>query len=71
MKSVKNWPTLEEISGPYFPVSVFSPNAVKYGLEKALYLDTFHAVSRANISRILRIKNAKIWGYYFYMNTNI
>ena len=28
--------------GPYFPV--FSPNAEKYGPEKTLYLDTFHAV---------------------------
>ena len=42
-------------SGPYFPVfgltmestpylSVFSSNAGKYGPEKTLYLDTFHAV---------------------------
>ena len=39
-------------SGPYFPAfglnterySVFSPNAGKYGPEKNLYLDTFHAV---------------------------
>ena len=40
-------------SGPYFPVfglnteinsNVFSPNTEKYGLEKATYLDTFHAV---------------------------
>ena len=28
--------------GPYFPV--FCPNTEKYGPEKALYLDTFHAV---------------------------
>ena len=28
-------------SGPYFPV--FTPNTVKYGPEKTLYLDTFHA----------------------------
>ena len=27
--------------------------------------------SRANNSRILRIKNAKFSGYCFYMNTNI
>ena len=26
---------------------------------------------RANISRILRIKNAKFWGFCFYVNTNI
>ena len=36
-------------SGPYFPefglnISVFSPNAGKYGPEKTLYMDTFHAV---------------------------
>ena len=29
-------------SGPYFPV--FSPNNGKYGPEKTLHLDTFHAV---------------------------
>ena len=29
-------------SGPYFPVSEL--NTGKYGLEKTLYLDTFHAV---------------------------
>ena len=28
-------------SGPYFPVSVFSPNTGKYGPEKTPYLDTF------------------------------
>ena len=28
--------------GPYFPL--FSPNMGKYGSEKTLYLDTFHAV---------------------------
>ena len=32
-----------EFSGPYFP-AFFSPNAGKYGPEKTLYLDTFHAV---------------------------
>ena len=39
-------------SGPYFPVfglntehlSVFRPKAGKYGQQKTLYLDTFHAV---------------------------
>ena len=38
-------------SGPYFPafelfayLSVFSPNALKYGPEKTPYLDNFHAV---------------------------
>ena len=38
-------------SGPYFPIfglnteiSVFSPNSVKYGPEKAPYLDTFRTV---------------------------
>ena len=36
-------------SGPYFPayLYVFSPNAEKYGPEKNLYLDTFHAVKSA------------------------
>ena len=42
------------LSGPYFPafrlntkrsyLSVFSPNAGKYGPEKTPYLDTFHTV---------------------------
>ena len=27
--------------------------------------------SQGNNSKILRIKNAKFLGYYFYMNTNI
>ena len=49
-------------SGPYFSdwirrdteyLSVFSPNAGKYGLEKTPYLDTFHAVS------FLRKKNSE------------
>ena len=31
----------EVFSGPYFPV--FEPNTGKYGTEKTLYLDTFHA----------------------------
>ena len=39
----------EFFSGPYFPefglnISVFSPNAGKYGPEKTLYMDTFHTV---------------------------
>ena len=29
--------------------SVFSPNAGKYGLEKAPYLDTFHSVNKSKI----------------------
>ena len=34
-----------KVSGEDTPyLSVFSPNAGKYGLEKAPYLDTFHAV---------------------------
>ena len=32
----------EVISGPYFPV--FGLNTEKYGPEKTLHLDTFHAV---------------------------
>ena len=46
---------IRSFSGPYFPafglnrrdtshLSVFSPNAGKYGQEKTPYLDTFHAV---------------------------
>ena len=39
-------------SGPYFPIfglntpylTVFSPNARKYGPEKTPYMDAFHAV---------------------------
>ena len=34
-------------SGPYFPV--ISRNMGKYGLEKTLYLDTFHAVNLLDI----------------------
>ena len=47
---------IRSFSGLYFPafelntdnsyVSVFSPNAGKYGPEKTSYLDTFHAVSK-------------------------
>ena len=45
-------------SGPYFAVfglnmeqylSVFSPNAGKYGPEKTPYLDTFYAVNSCSI----------------------
>ena len=41
-----------DFSGPYFPVfglylSTLSPNAGKYGPDKAPYLDTFHAVLEA------------------------
>ena len=48
-------------SGPYFPafwliqrdtkyLSVFSPNAAKYGPEKTPYSDTFHAVSTFEVA---------------------
>ena len=45
------------ISGPYFPtfglnnsyLSVFSPNAGKYGPETTPYLDTFQAVHFAGL----------------------
>ena len=43
------WHSLRKVSEygvfcvPYFPV--FSPNMGKYGSEKTLYLDTFHAVA--------------------------
>ena len=37
----------EVFSGPYFPV--LSRNVGKYGLEKTLYLDTFHAVNLLDI----------------------
>ena len=44
-------------SGPYFPVfglnpvylSVFSPNAGKYGPEKTPYLNNFHAVKGTSV----------------------
>ena len=37
-------------------LSVFSPNAGKYGLEITPYLDTFHAVSRLHVNDALREK---------------
>ena len=53
-----NWPTVQKlakygnISDPYFPtfglnkyLSIFSPNAGKYGPEITPYFDTFHAVT--------------------------
>ena len=58
-KSLTTWDTAWKvskygvISGPYFPafglktgksLSIFSPNAGKYGPEITPYLDTFHAV---------------------------
>ena len=42
-------------SGPYFTpneISVFNPNAGKYGLGKTLYLDIFHSVT--SIGRVFR-----------------
>ena len=47
---------IRSFSGPYF--LVFSPNTGKYGSEKALYLDTFHAVYMALHWGILTIPNA-------------
>ena len=50
---------IRSFSGPYFPVflvrilSVFSPNAGKYGPEKTPYLDTFHAVDARNILPVM------------------
>ena len=49
------------IPGPYFPafglntdkyLSVFSPNAGKYGPEKTPYLDTFHVVLGLEYSQL-------------------
>ena len=54
------------ISGPYFPafgpntersyLSVFSPNAGKYGTEITPYLDTFYAVPATLITLLHLIK---------------
>ena len=49
--------------GPYFPV--FGLNTRKYGLEKTLYLDTFHAV---NIF-MLYFFISRFFFYYF-LNSN-
>ena len=45
------WSVLSRIRTKY----VFSPNAGKYGPEKTLYLDTFHAVTRAHFLHLLFI----------------
>ena len=50
--------------GPYFPafglnteyLSVFCPNAGKYGPEKTPYLDTFHAVPAVNTGMLMIIE---------------
>ena len=49
-------------------LQTFRNNGICYKL--AYFLRNLQT-SRVNNSRILRIKNAKFWGYYFYMNTNI
>ena len=36
-----------------------------------MFINKHFSTSRLNYFRILRIKNAKFSGYYFYMNTNI
>ena len=53
---------IRSFSGPYFPISVFSPNTGKYGPEKTPYLDTFHAVlcSMSSHSCITSIKNVTV-----------
>ena len=42
MCTVWNVSKYGDFPGPHFPA--FEPNAGKYGAEKTLYLDTFHAV---------------------------
>ena len=44
----------------YQKVSVFSPNAGKYGPEKTPYLDTFHAVS-INKNQLKNLKGKMIF----------
>ena len=62
-------------SDPYFPhsdwirrdtsyLSVFSPNAGKYGPEKTPYLDTFHAVVRFDILQDVYITSGEIFEIY-------
>ena len=60
------------ISGPYFPafvlntercayLSVFSPNAGKYGAELTPYLDNFPVVQRIRISRTCGYWFRQVW----------
>ena len=59
-----NAPKYGVISGPYFPafrlnmeryyLSVFNPNAGKYGPEITPYLDTFHAVNISSNQAMLK-----------------
>ena len=49
--------------GPYFPV--FSPNAEKYGLEKAPYLNSFHAVNTI-ITKLLSTLMLQLWWWLCY-----
>ena len=53
------------VSGPYFPafgltmyLSLFSPNAGKYGPEITPYLDTFHAVDWSHSKFVSRIEKS-------------
>ena len=62
---VRIFPNLDGIRRDTGYLSVFSPNAGKYGTEKTLYLDTFHAVigvyvenhfnCRSHYNKILRV----------------
>ena len=52
MKSVKNWPTLEEISGPYFPV--FGKNMEIYGVNLRI---------QSECSKI-RTRKSSVFGYF-------
>ena len=42
-------------------LSVFSPNAGKYGPEKTPYLDTFHTISNAEKSHLIVISKYQEW----------
>ena len=46
-------------------ISVFSPNAGKYGPEKTLYLDTFHAVLITLKEIFYYLKLYSLYSYFF------
>ena len=59
---VRIFPYLDSIRRDKKYISVFSPNAEKYGPEKTPYLDTFHTL----LKKVLKIKNILI----FYRSTH-
>ena len=50
-------------------ISVFSPNAGKYGPEKTPYFDTFHAVEIL-VKWSSKMINVDIWARFDYIRTN-